>query len=203
MGEITVGCVPQTGPQSPRGPRVLHRFVHPALHVAEILGEEPEHPVPAPAPAGELAAQIVVLPAHPVRPVSRVAQQVGDLGTELGGDALVGVQREHPGVARPGDRHVPLAGDADARAVEHGRSRGPGERRRGVTRAAVHDDDLVGPVQVPHAFVDLMGLVERRDHHRERNPRFAHRLRRSCGPSGAASARTGAPARACARRSPG
>ena len=119
------------------------------------------------------------------------ASAARDLGRQLGRDALVGVEAEHPVAASPRRARTasapgsPATGCAITRAVCAAR-----DLDGGVARAAVDDDDLVAPGDAVEARPDLRRLVLADDGAR-------HARARRAAPSGAA--RRSLRAAACAR----
>ena len=91
-----------------------------------------------------------------------------DLGLQLGRDALVGVEREHP-VAR-GERKAARHLRAVARPVgdDDARSRGARDRRGLVGAARIEHQHLVGEGGAGDAVGDPRGLVLGDDDHRKR-----------------------------------
>ena len=144
-------------------------LVHPHLEIAALTRKEPRDPVASPVPAGQLPAEIEVPAPHLVGLMPWGRDGARNLVAQGVGEALIGVEREDPWVAGPREGGVPLVGDRGSGLLQHHRAGGTGLGDRVVARAAVGHDDLVRPVELAEAVLDLQALVVGGDDDRERH----------------------------------
>ena len=97
-----------------------------------------------------------------------VGRQRRDLLAQRLGDRLIGVEREHPVVARQRRGVVLLRAVPGPRVRLHARGerRGQGDRR--ISAAAIHHDPLLRPRHGPQGPFDVRGGVLRDEDHRDR-----------------------------------
>jgi hypothetical protein len=89
--------------------------------------------------------------------------QAPDLRLQLGGDALVGVDAEHPVVEGGADRKFFLRDVPGPVSLDHACAPGGGDLARGVARMRIHHHDLVAERERGQAIPDAIRLVLR-DH---------------------------------------
>jgi hypothetical protein len=86
---------------------------------------------------------------------------------ELGRDALVGVEAQHPVVARLLDRELLLAAEAEPFLLHHARALARRELGGGVGRRRVDDHDLVDKREAVEAGLEQGGGVAGDENGRE------------------------------------
>jgi hypothetical protein len=80
---------------------------------------------------------------------------------ELRGDALVGIEAEHPVVRRVRDCEVLLRTESLPRLHEHARAAAPGDFHGIIAAARIDDDDFTGKRRRREAILELAGRVAR------------------------------------------
>jgi hypothetical protein len=130
----------------------------------------------------DLAVRVPPAAADPAAEVPRTARHLESVGqiravegredrrTEFRRHALVGVETEHPVVARRVDGEVLLLHVARPVALDDARAAGGRALARRVLRVAVHDDPLRREVRGREALGDVVLLVHRHDADGNRRP---------------------------------
>ncbi len=133
----------------------------------------------------------------------RIGERPADRLRELGRDFLVGVDAQHPVVARERDREALLRTEAAPRLLDDARAVPSRDVARGVVAARIDDDDLVAERERPQARRELIAGVVRDQDGGDRKRRGGHRLGRPATERGGDGSfvRAAMRTRSCVRRS--
>src|SRR5688572_6376657 len=146
---------------------LVHQVVAPAcIHAVE----EARAPVGIALAVREPAAEETVAPRHAVHRRDRRGERGLDGLGEIGRDVLVGVQAQHPVMARLLDRELLLHAEAEPFLLHHARASALGDLDGAVGRPRVDDYDLVDEGEAVEAGLEHGRGVARDEDRGERRP---------------------------------
>src|SRR5512134_2988639 len=167
-GEVVVGLVHQVALERAGRHREQHLLVHEVVAPARAQAvEKARAPVGVALAVGEPAAEEAVAPSHAVHRRRRRGERALDRLRELGRDALVGVEAQHPVVARLLDRELLLAAEAEPFLLHYARALALRELRSAIARRRIDDHDLVDEREAVEAWLEDRGGVARDEDGRE------------------------------------
>src|SRR5258708_1028402 len=122
--------------------------------------EQARGPVRIACAVGEPAPEEAVPARHAIGAIAPARERGANRGRELLAHALVGVEAQHPVVARDRHRVLLLAPEAEPLLALHARAVALGDRPRVVGAPRVDHQDLVGELRARQAWADLRAGVE-------------------------------------------
>ncbi len=143
--EVVGGIVQQVAFQRAGRDREQHLLVHQVVAPARVLAvEEARAPVGIALAVRQPAPEEAVAARHAVDGRNRRGESRADARRELGRDALVGVDAQHPVVLRLLDRELLLAAEAEPFLLHHARAAVARDLDRAVAARRIDEHDLVG-----------------------------------------------------------